>query len=197
MTEALVEKKNTVFLRCSLEHLRIKHDGVYLLTDVERKAEIIANRIPIMKKRKEVLETLSKNNEIPIGIYENLSSELNKALSKFVSEARNLLGKINAKVDFKEDYIKTLHLARTFLEIEYGMGNVKEEIYRDTLTSVLKEVSNASHRKINLLKIKEKISKLLLKEQESNLITNIKKHNVSMPQSAEEKKPITVRMTEE
>jgi len=77
-----------------------------------------------------------------------------------------------------------LHLSRTFLEMEHGVGNVRDEVFRQSLISILKELKSASYKKMNLLKIKERISGLPL---QYSIVSDI---------NLDQKSTISVRITE-
>ncbi len=65
------------------------------------------------------------------------------------------------------DFIKTVQLARTYLEIEHAMGNVKNEVYHQSLMSLLKEIRNASQRKVSLQETKQELTDILIEEEEA------------------------------
>jgi hypothetical protein len=95
-----------------------------------------------------------------------LCKEFDKALKGMRKEAQNLLEDMDKKAEEQEDYIGTLQMSRTFLEIEREMGTVKNEVYQRSLMSILNEIKNARQRKLALLGIKDKISSILMDEEE-------------------------------
>lgn len=159
--EVLVEGKNEGLIRYPIGRLRCSQDEVSLTFDIERRAEEICEKIPLLIKRREILEGLFKNKEILPEIYEGLSAEINKTIGEVESEARSLLKEIEAEIQQQEDLTKTLYLARAFLEMEHGVGNIRDDVFRQSLLSILKGIKHASHRKANLMRIKEKLLSLI------------------------------------
>ncbi len=164
--EAFVQKSNGEFATYPVEKLRIDRDGISLISDVTTRLEALSERFPIMRKKRRVLDKLMENNKIPSDTYTNLSKWLDKALEGMEKETQNLIDDIGKQVADQEDLIKTVQLARTFLEIEHAMGSVKNEIYHQSLMSLLKEIRNASQRKVDLQEIKGKLASILIEEEE-------------------------------
>lgn len=182
--EVLVEGRNEALARYPVRRLKCVQEDVFLVFDIERRVEEICERMPLLIKKREVLETLFKNKEILPEIYESLSAEIDKSISEIGAEAQGLLKEIDCEVQQQEDLIKTLYLARTFLEMEHGVGNVKDDAFRQSLLSILREIKHISHRKMSLLKTKEKLSSLILQYSAGSSI------------SPEQKTAISVRITD-
>lgn len=182
--EVLVESRNEVLMRYPVRRLRCTQEDVFLVFDIEGRVEEICARIPLLFRKREILETLFKNKEIPAEIYENLSAEINKLISEIESEAQNILKEIDCEIQRQEDLIKMLYLARTFLEIEHGVGNVKDDAFRQSLLSILREIKYVSQKKMSLLKIKDRLSSLA-PQQNSEFSINL-----------EQKPTISVRITD-
>lgn len=182
--EVLVESRNEALVRYPVGRLKCVQEDVFLVFDIERRVGEICERMPLLIKKREVLETLFKNKEILPEIYESLSAEIDKSISKIGAEAQGLLKEIECEIQQQEDLIKTLYLARTFLEMEHGVGNVKDDTFRQSLLSILREIKHISHRKMSLLKTKEKLSSLILQ------------HSTGSSISPEQKTAISVRITD-
>ncbi|MEM2321169.1 MAG: hypothetical protein QXS79_04740 [Candidatus Bathyarchaeia archaeon] len=182
--EVLVEGRNEAFVKYPVRRLKCVQEDVFLVFDIERRVEEICERMPLLIKKREVLETLFKNKEILPEIYESLSAEIDKLISEIGAEAQVLLKEIDCEVQQQEDSIKALYLARTFLEMEHGVGNVKDDAFRQSLLSILREIKHLSHRKMSLLKIKEKLSSLIPQNSTGSSI------------SPEQKTAISVRITD-
>ncbi|MEM2836430.1 MAG: CdvA-like protein [Candidatus Bathyarchaeia archaeon] len=155
--EALVEGKSETLVRYPVSRLKFTQDDVFLVFDIERRVEEICEKMPLLLKKRDTLETLFKNKEIPPEIYEGLSAEIDKSISELETESQNLLKEIDSEVQRQEDSIKMLYLARTFLEMEHAIGNVKDDTFRQSLISILREIKYTSHRKSSLLKTKERL----------------------------------------
>lgn len=155
--EVLAENKNEELTKYSVERIKIDQEEVFLVSEVDKRTEDLCGRFPVVYKKREILEKLFRNKEIMPEIYESLSAELDKSINEMRAEAQSLLNEIERQVKFQENMIKSLHLARTFLEMEHGIGNVRDEFFRQSLLSILREIKYASYRKMNLLKTKERI----------------------------------------
>ncbi len=97
-------------------------------------------------------------------------------------------------------------MARTFLEIEHGIGNVNDESYQGALSHLLREISSASYAKTSLLKIRTAISNVLLSGEETKAETvsaapqdstlePAKEETTTAPVTKSPSSAITVRMT--
>jgi hypothetical protein len=164
--EVLVENAHGNLNRFPVDTLKIDQAAVALISNIDTRIEAIAERLPIITKKRRVLDKLSENKVIPPEIYQNLCKEFDKALRGMRKEAQNLLEDMDKKAEEQEDYIGTLQMSRTFLEIEREMGTVKNEVYQRSLMSILNEIKNARQRKLTLLGIKDKISSILMDEEE-------------------------------
>ncbi|MEM2587841.1 MAG: hypothetical protein QXV23_06030, partial [Candidatus Bathyarchaeia archaeon] len=94
---------------------------------------------------------------------------------------------IERQIQLQVNTIKMLHIARAFLEMEHGIGNVKDDVFRQSLLSILREIKSASYRKMNLLKTKERVSNVSLRADIS----------VAADRYVEQKPVINVRITNE
>jgi hypothetical protein len=160
--EVLVENKSEEMIKYPIERLKASEEEVLLVADVNKRAEKLCEDLPILLRKREILESLFKNREIMPEIYECLSAELDKLINDMKLEAQNLLSDIESQIQCQENFIKMLHLARTFLEMEHGIGNVRDDVFRQSLLSILREIKYASYRKANLLKVKDRVSNLTL-----------------------------------
>lgn len=188
--EVLAENKNEELTKYSVERIKIDQEEVFLVSEVEKRSENLCGRFPVVYKKREILEKLFRNKEIMPEIYESLSAELDKSINDMRAEAQSLLNEVERQVQFQENMIKSLHLARTFLEMEHGIGNVRDEFFRQSLLSILREIKYASYRKMNLLKTKERILGITLqasKEGEASAVDSY----------AGQKPVISVRMADE
>jgi len=194
--EVLVEIKSGEIIRHPVERLKINQEEVFLLSDIERRARKICESFPILLKKHEILDSLFKNKEIMPEIYESLSAGFNKSLDELRFEAKSLLSDIEQQIQIQENFIKTLHFARTFLEIEHGIGNVKDDVFRQSLLSILREIKRASYRKMNLLKIKDKVSSIAFQGGEEKV--SPKEPSLVMKDYADNKRSvINVHITNE
>lgn len=189
--EVLAENKNEELTKYSVERIKIDQEEVLLVSEVDKRTEDLCGRFPLVYKKREILEKLFRNKEIMPEIYESLSAELDKSINEMRAEAQSLLNEIERQVQFQENMIKSLHLARTFLEMEHGIGNVRDEFFRQSLLSILREIKYASYRKMNLLKTKERILGITLQASKEGVEAS------TVDSYAGPKPVISVRMADE
>ena len=198
--EVLVENAHGNLDRYSVERLKVDGAAISLISHIDTRIEAIAERLPVIAKKRRVLDKLSENKVIPPEIYENLSKEFDRALKGMKKEAQSLLEDMDKKAEEQEDYVRTLQMSRTFLEIEREIGTVANEAYQRSLMSILREIKNARQRKLTLLGIKDKISGILMGEKEE---AEEEPEAEPMPEpgvptgSSEESEAVPVRMTQD
>jgi hypothetical protein len=164
--EAFAQNGNGEFVTYPVEKLRVDENGMTLITDVNAGVEALSDKFPLMRKKRKILDRLMENNKIPSETYTSLSKWLDKAIEGMEKETQNLLNDIDKQVEDQQDFIKKVQLARTFLEIEHAMGNVKNEIYHQSLMSLLKEIRKASQTKVDLQEVKQKLTSIFIDEEE-------------------------------
>lgn len=185
--EVLVESKGEELVRYPIERLKISQDEIFLISEIDRQADEICEKLPVLLKKREILESLFKNKEIMPEVYENISAEFDKSIDAMRVKAQSVLNDIERQIQLQENTIKMLHIARAFLEMEHGIGNVKDDVFRQSLLSILREIKYASYRKMSLLKTKERVSNVSLRADIS----------VAADRYVEQKPVINVRITNE
>ncbi len=186
------------FLTYPIGRLKENQDDIVLAWNFEERIRTVSEKLPTTYKKIEILDNLFKNNEILPEIYENLSKEFNKALEDLKHEGQILLGDLDKQIHVQESYVKSLHLARTFIEMEHGIEKIEDQIYHESLTSILKEISNVSYKKLTLTRNKEKVLATLENQQKSEPETGQQSLPDDSAAEPDEKEPvITVRMTQE
>jgi len=185
--EVLVENKGEELSKYPVERLKAGQDEVFLVSEIDRRVEEICEKLPILLKKREILESLFKNKEILPEVYESLSAEFDKSIDDMRVKAQSVLSDIERQIQIQENAIKMLHLARTFLEMEHGVGNIRDDVFRQSLLSILREIKYASYRKMGLLKTKERVSNLSLRADVS----------IAADKYVDQKSVVNVRITNE
>lgn len=191
--EVLIENKNDEFVRYPVARIKASQEEIFLVSDIERRADKICESLPILWKKREILESLFRNKEILPEIYESLSAEFDKSLNELRTETQNLLGDIDRQIQFQEDIIRMLHLARTFLEMEHGIGNIKDEVFRQSLLSILREIKYASYKKMALLKTKDRVVNISLQTSGESMEPG--KKDLIISDHVSQKPALNVRIT--
>jgi len=206
--EALVETVQGQLTRYPLDHLDMTKGEVIAISEVAKKIEALTEQLPKIRKKRNILDKLVANKVIPSGIYENLCKEFDKALKEMRNEAQILLESVDKQVKAQDEQLKTLQLARAFLEIEHGIGTLNDETYQQSIMTILREVKNTQQIKLSLLRAKDRIADALLEEKEEvkpepaeeekgeTSEASIEGKNEITTQSKESKQTLTVRVTE-
>ena len=206
--EALVETIYGQLVRYPVDMLDTSKDEVAVVSEVAKKIEVLSEQLPTIRKKRKILDKLAENKVLPSGIHESLCKEFDKVLKEMKSDAQTVLENVDKQVKAQDEQLKTLQLARAFLEIEHGIGTLNDEAYQQSIMSILKEVKNAQQTKLNLLKTKDKVANALQEEREEpkpEPVEELKKEPIQAPAEAknepatqirEPRQALTVRVTE-
>lgn len=204
VTEVLIERGRGVLEKYPMAMLQIEGDEVFLSSTIEQRIKVLSEKLPTTRKKRQVLEQLAKDKIIPQAILEGLVKKFDKALKEMKDEAKSLMEAIEKEARIEEDRVKTLQIARAFLEIEHAIGNVSEETYKHSIVSLLKGMKTAQERRLELLRTRERIEALLEEEPEA---TTVERKKTEAPEAEEkgregreekeEAKAIPVRITQE
>ena len=164
--DVLIEKEGSLE-RHPVEMLQVRGEDVFLLSPIEKRLASLSEVLPKIKKRKEVLKDLSERNVVPSGIIESLAKRIDERLKRLEDEARSLIEEIEREAEMREDNIKSLQMARAFLEIEHAMGTIDEETYKQSIVPLLKEMKKEQQKRLEILRIKERINSILEGEIEA------------------------------
>jgi len=202
--EVLIERKQGILEKHPMEILQIEDDEVFLSSVIEKKLKSLSEKLPTTRKKRQVLEKLSKEKIVPPAIFENLVKKFDKRLKEMKDEAKSLIDEIENEAKIQEDRIKTLQMARAFLEIEHAMGTVSEEIYKRSIVALLRDMKNAQQKRLELLRTKEKVGGLLEEKPEVSLEEKqeaeppaVEEKRQEEQEEKEESKAIPVRITQE
>jgi len=201
--EVLIEGKQGILEKYPMEMLQVRDDEVFLSSSIEKKLESLSEKLPTTRKKRQVLEKLSKEKVVPQAIFESLVKKFDKMLKEMKDEAKSLIDEIEEQAKIEEDRIKTLQMARAFLEIEHAMGTVSEEIYKRSIVALLKDMKNAQQKRLELLRTKEKVTQILQEKPEVGLeekqeeAQTVKQRGQDKQEEKEESKAIAVRITQE
>ena len=165
------------------EMLQVRGEDVFLLSPIEKRLTSLSENLPKIKRRKEVLKDLSERNVVPSEIIENLAERIDERLKRLEDEARNLIDEIEREAEIREENIKSLQMARAFLEIEHAMGTIDEETYKQSIVPLLKEMKNEQQKRLEILRIKERINSIL----EGEIEAPVEEEAEEEPQQVEEK----------
>ncbi len=148
-----------------VERLHVEGEKVFLFSDIHEKVNAIKENIPLIWRKKKVLEKLLKENRILPDIYEKLSLEFEDALKRLKEEAKDTIKELEEKIKENEEILETLHMAKTHLEIEYEIGHVEEEVYKRSLHSMLNGLRDIIELNENLKKMRDSLNNIIVGEE--------------------------------
>ncbi len=206
--EVLVETPHGQLVKYNANLIKTNKEKVMLTSEVANNVESLMEQLPIIKKKRKILDRLVESKVIPSGIYESLCKEFDKILREMEKDAQTILEYIEEQVKIQDEQLKSLQLARAFLEIEHGVEAIEDEIYQQSIMAVLKQVKNVQQTKLNLLKTKEKVVQTLQedeeKEEKSAESSEEKENQPEFPvettdesESKEDKQALIVHITED
>jgi len=165
IVEVLVERRGALE-KYPAEMLQVRGDEAIISSLIEKKIENLSESLPIVRKKRMVLEKLSKEKIIPQEIFKSLMKKFDGMLKELENEAKSLIDEIDEEARLQEEYVKSLQMGRAFLEIERAMENISEEVYKRSIVALLRDVKNAQQKRLELLREKERINALLEEKTE-------------------------------
>ena len=201
--DVLIERHGALE-RYPADMLQIEGDEAFILSPIEKKLKNLSKNLPVVKKKRIVLEKLSKEKIVPREIFESLIKKFDGMLKEMENEAKSLIEEIDKEARLQEEYIKSLQTGRAFLEIEHAMGNISEEVYKRSIVALLRDVKNAQQKRLELLRTKERINALLeekpeitLEEKKEEDESQIAEEESGEEKGEEDKKAVPVRLIQE
>jgi len=201
--EVLIERHGALE-RYPADMLQIEGDEAFISSPIEKKLKNLSKNLPVVKKKRIVLEKLSKEKIVPREIFESLIKKFDGMLKEMENEAKSLIEEIDKEARLQEEYIKSLQTGRAFLEIEHAMGNISEEVYKRSIVALLRDVKNAQQKRLELLRTKERINALLeekpeitLEEEKGEEESQIAEEEPGEEKGEEDEKAVPVRLIQE
>jgi len=201
--DVLIERHGALE-RYPADMLQIEGDEAFILSPIEKNLKNLSKNLPVVKKKRIVLEKLSKEKIVPREIFESLIKKFDGMLKEMENEAKSLIEEIDKEARLQEEYIKSLQTGRAFLEIEHAMGNISEEVYKRSIVALLRDVKNAQQKRLELLRTKERINALLeekpeitLEEKKEEDESQIAEEESGEEKGEEDEKAVPVRLIQE
>ncbi|MFB0503627.1 MAG: hypothetical protein ACETWE_07320 [Candidatus Bathyarchaeia archaeon] len=176
ISEILVKDNNGEHLCYPVARFAIDGDAVRLLSEIDMKVEMISKNIPLLWRKKEILDRLLEGNKILPQIHEKLHADFDEKLASFKSDAQTVMEELGQQVKDYESLFRTLHFAKTYLDIEHEIGRVKEEAYRQSMIAILNGLRDVVDRKNALDEKRETLSNIFIGEETAT--ENIEKQSI-------------------
>jgi hypothetical protein len=132
------------------------------------------------KKKKQALDNLLNTGRISQSTYDLFNSEIDEAIAEIERQQKDLLDKMNSKMEELEAQIKTLEMLLANFEIQHVTGEVDEEVYQSEMGILSMGIETAKHE---LDVVREAVNQLSSGMQISS--TEVVVEQKMEPQSAE------------
>ena len=164
-SKVLIRDNNGEYECYSVDRLTVENDAVVLLSEIDRTVRAVSERVPLLWRKKKVLDKLSNENKILPEIYESLYNEFSEPLEKLKIEAQGAVNELDRQINDCEETFRTLRLAKTYLEIEHEIGRVEEDAYKESLRAILNGLKGLVEKKQRLQEKRDTLSNILLGEE--------------------------------
>lgn len=162
VSEVLVMNNDGEYKCHPVDRLVVDNDTVVLLSEIDKIVKTASEKIPLLWQKKKALDKLLNESKILPEIYENLHREFGEALEKLKVDARGAINELDIQISNCEEMLKTLHLGKTYLEVEHEIGQVKDEAYKESFLAILNGLKGLVEKKKNLQEKREALSNILL-----------------------------------
>jgi len=163
--KVLIRDNNGEYHCHPMDRLLVDSDTIILLSEIDKTVKAVSERIPLLWRKKKVLDKLLNENKILPEIHENLFREFSEASEKLKVEAQSAINELDRQINSCEETFRTLRLAKTYLEIEHEIGRVEEDAYRESLRAILNGLKGLVEKKQHLQEKRDTLSNILLGEE--------------------------------
>ena len=140
------------------------NDDVVLVSDITIRADALCEEIPLIWRKDQVLSSLRKERKILPETYDEFHHQFDDALNKLKADAQAALDEIDKQVADCAERLKTVHSAKTYLEIEHEMGGVDDDLYQASVEVLMDGLKQTVTEKSDLEAMRTKLSSLLVGE---------------------------------
>lgn len=164
----LIKHEDGKFLCHPSRQLKVKdNNDIMLVSDIKIRANALCKEIPLIWRKDQVLSSLREDRKIPPETYDEFHHQFDDALNRLKADAKTALDELDGQVGECTKRFKTLHLTKTYLEIEHEMGGVDDDLYRTSIDALMKGLKQTITEKNDLEEMRAKLSSLLVGEAPS------------------------------
>ena len=157
-----IEQGNGEFVQHSVEHLRFDGTETTLISKAKSDAHALCDHIPLIWRKDQALEELSKKKKLSPELYNELHKSFDGALTQLKNEAQVLSKKIDEELGRCAEEFNTLNHALIHLEIEHEIGKIDDKYYETAFTMIQDNLRRTSEEKSDLETTKNKLSNTIL-----------------------------------
>ncbi len=157
-----VERGDGKFLKHSVEHMKVDGAEVILISKMKSDAGILCDQIPLIWRKDQALEELSKKKKISPELYNELHNSFDGVLIQLKAEAQALIDDVGREIERCSEEIKALNYALVHLEIEHEIGKIDHQYYETAFTIIQDNLKRIHVEKSDLEVTKNRLSNILL-----------------------------------
>jgi hypothetical protein len=122
-----------------------KNSSVLKLMSWKHSFKRLNEEYEIATKKKQALDNLFETGRISQSTRDSFNSEIVAAIAEIEKQQKDLLAKMQLKIQALESQIKTLEMLLANYEIQHVVGEIDEEIYQHEITLLSTGLDTAKH----------------------------------------------------
>src|SRR4030042_4031222 len=125
--------------------LGLEKDTVLKLISWRHSFKRLSEEYEIAKKKKQALDNLFETGRISQSTRDSFNDEITSAIVEIEKQQKDLLAKMQLKIQGLESQIKTLETLLANSEIQHVVGEIDEEIYQHEIILLSTGLDTAKH----------------------------------------------------
>ncbi len=197
----LIKEQSGRFIRCQISQLKADGECVILTPMAVVKALEIRERMPLLWRKAEMLSKLYEERRIPPKAFDELQGEVNEALKQLAHEARAVAAELEQACSNCSQQMRDLITAMACLEVERGMGRVREDVYREAMMEMRRGLRQVVMEKADLEALRNELAEFPRKMAEAAKAEARRQAQLAIPAGAkplshpiEAEKPVVVHL---
>jgi hypothetical protein len=157
-----VEQGDGKFSKHSTEHLKTDGAEITLISKLKQDACTLCDCIPLIWRKDQALDELSKKKKISPELYSELHASFDGELDQLKSDAQTVLEQTEKETNRCAGEIKSLAYALVHLEIEHEIGKIDDQAYGTAFSMIQDNLKRINVEKSDLEVTKNKLSNIIL-----------------------------------
>jgi uncharacterized membrane protein len=137
------------------DRVKIKNGRLIYMYGWRIEANILERVYSVSLARLKALDTLRKNGEITEEAYEKLRAMYNSAIEELESKRISFIETLKGRVKSLEDKIKNLEYILAVLKLQYTLGEILPETFKEAKSSIEKGINYYRSEKVDIEKFIE------------------------------------------
>lgn len=161
-----VELPNGKLLKYPIELLKFDGADIKYISKVKSKSTMFCNQIPLIWRKDKALQELVAKKKISQELYQEIHSNFEGILTQLKKDAEALSEDVAQNVARCDEEIKMFNYALVDLEIEHEIGKIGGEYYNSAFSMLNENLRLTKIEKNDMETLQNKISNVLLGENE-------------------------------